>query len=98
MLEATHRPSKVAAAKYFSPVSMLLIQAVTMFTIPCDSQKTLFFYKFHCYFEVFSATMLFRNSRPEVIYKKDFLKHFAKFAGKHLCRTLFFKNLQVSGL
>ena len=39
MPEATHKPSKVAAAKYFSSVSMLLIQAVTMFTIPGNLQK-----------------------------------------------------------
>ena len=46
MPEATHKPSKVAATKDFSSVSMLLIQAVTMFTIPCDSQKKLFFINF----------------------------------------------------
>ena len=32
-----------------------------------------------------------RSSRPEVLYKKDVLKNFAKFTGKPLCQSLFFK-------
>ena len=27
----------------------------------------------------------FRSSRPEVFYKKDVLRNFAKFTGKRLC-------------
>ena len=38
----------------------------------------------------------YRSSRPEVFYKKDVLRNFAKFTGKHLCRTLFFNK--VAGL
>ena len=36
-----------------------------------------------------------RNSRPDVFCKKGFLRNFAKFIGKHLCRpgTLFKKRL-----
>ena len=30
---------------------------------------------------------------PEVFYKKGVLKSFAKFTGKHLCQTLFFKKV-----
>ena len=37
-----------------------------------------------------------RSSRPEVLCKKDFLKNFAKFTGKHLCHSLFFNK--VAGL
>ena len=37
MPEATHEPSKVVAAKSFSPMCMLLMQVVTMFFIPYDS-------------------------------------------------------------
>ena len=40
--------------------------------------------------------MLFRNSRPEVPYKKGVLKNFIKFTGKHLCESLFFDK--VTGL
>ena len=36
------------------------------------------------------------RSRPKVFCKKDVLKNFAKFAGKHLCQTLFLNK--VSGL
>ena len=36
------------------------------------------------------------SSRPEVFCKKGILRNFAKFTGKHLCRTLFF-NI-VAGL
>ena len=39
---------------------------------------------------------LFRSSRLEVFCKKVVLKNFAKFAGKHLCRSLFFNK--ISGL
>ena len=32
-----------------------------------------------------------RSSRPEVFCKKDVLRNFAKFTGKHLCQSLFFR-------
>ena len=32
---------------------------------------------------------LLKSTRPEVFYKKGDLKYFAKFIGKHLCRSLF---------
>ena len=32
--------------------------------------------------------MSFRSSCPEVLCKKDVLKNFTKFTGKHLCRSL----------
>ena len=34
-----------------------------------------------------------KSSRPEVFCKKDILKNFAKFAGKHLCKSLFFHKV-----
>ena len=37
-----------------------------------------------------------RSSRPEVFYKKDVLRNFAKFIGKHLCQGLFYNK--VAGL
>ena len=48
--------------------------------------------------EVFPClSPLFRSSRrPEVFCKKSVLQNFAKFAGKYLCRSLFFE-LQASG-
>ena len=33
-----------------------------------------------------------RSSFPEMLHKKSFVKIFAKFAGKHLCWSLFFKK------
>ena len=39
---------------------------------------------------------LFWSSRLEVFCKKDVLKNFPKFAGKHLCQSLFFNK--VAGL
>ena len=36
--------------------------------------------------------MIFRSSRPEVLYKKGVLRNFAKFTGKHLCQSLFFNR------
>ena len=39
---------------------------------------------------------MFRSSRPEVFSKKDVLRNFTKFTGKHLCQSLFFK--EVAGL
>ena len=37
-----------------------------------------------------------RSSHPEVFYKKDVLRNFAKFTGKHLCQRLFLNK--VAGL
>ena len=37
-----------------------------------------------------------RNSRPEVFCKKDVLRNFAKFTGKHLCQNHFLNK--VAGL
>ena len=34
-----------------------------------------------------------RSSHPEVFCTKDFLKNFAKFAGKHLCQSHFFNKV-----
>ena len=35
----------------------------------------------------------FGSSRLEVFCKKGVLRNFAKFTGKHLCQSLFFKRL-----
>ena len=35
---------------------------------------------------------LYRSSRPEVFCKEGVLWNFAKFTGKHLCQSLFFKK------
>ena len=35
----------------------------------------------------------FRSSHPEVLCKKDVLKNFAKFKGKHLHQSLFFNKI-----
>ena len=40
-------------------------------------------------------TCLNRRSRPEVLYKKGVLWNFAKFTGKHLHQSLFFKWYQI---
>ena len=37
-----------------------------------------------------------RNSRPEGFCKKDVVRNFTKFTGKHLCQSLFFNK--VAGL
>ena len=37
--------------------------------------------------------MLDRSSRAEVFCKKSVLKNIAKFTGKHLCQSLFFKKV-----
>ena len=34
-----------------------------------------------------------RNSRPEVLCEKGVLENFTKFAGKHLCQSLFFNKV-----
>ena len=39
---------------------------------------------------------MFRSSRPEVFCKKDVLRSFTKFTGKHLCQNLFCNK--VAGL
>ena len=52
--------------------------------------------RFHNYGLFFIKFLLFRSSRPEVFYKKDVFRNFAKFKGKHLCKSLFFNK--VAGL
>ena len=37
----------------------------------------------------------FQKQPPEVFYKKDVLRNFTKFTGKHLCQTLFFNKFAV---
>ena len=37
--------------------------------------------------------LVFRSSRPEVFRKKGALRNFAKFTGKHLCKSLFFDKV-----
>ena len=37
----------------------------------------------------------FRSSRLEVFYKKVALNNFKKFAGKHLCRSIFLLKMQA---
>ena len=34
-----------------------------------------------------------RSSRQEVFCRKDFLRHFAKFTGKHMCQSLCFNKV-----
>ena len=36
---------------------------------------------------------MYRSSHPEMFCKKGILKNFAKFTGKNLCRSLFFKTI-----
>ena len=38
-------------------------------------------------------TLIGQKQPMEVFYKKDYLKNFTKFTGKHLCWNLFFKQI-----
>ena len=52
--------------------------------------------KFLSFFQFISlwslVLLLNRSSHPEVFCKKGVLRSFAKFKGKHLCQSLFFKK------
>ena len=37
--------------------------------------------------------LIFRSNRPDVFCKKGVLRNFAKFIGKHLCRSLYFNKV-----
>ena len=41
---------------------------------------------------------IFRGNRAQMFFKIGVLKRFANFTGKHLCWSLFLKNLQAEGL
>ena len=45
-------------------------------------------------------TCLLRNQKKQqqVFFKKNYLKNFAKFTGKHLCLSLFFNKVAGPGL
>ena len=47
-------------------------------------------------FYVKEASIIYRSFFPELFCKKGVLKNYAKFTGKHLCQSLFFKK--VGGL
>ena len=57
---------------------------------------------FHCTSNLFSfgkiILNLARSSRPEVFCKKGVLRNFGKFAGKHLCPSLFSNKVAGLGL
>ena len=44
----------------------------------------------------YASGVWLRSSCPEVSYKKDALRNFAKFTGKHLCQVSFLIKLQAS--
>ena len=48
--------------------------------------------KFKCFVRVLPE-FTYRRSRAKVFCKKNVLRNFAKFTGKHLCQSLFFKEL-----
>ena len=43
-----------------------------------------------------NVKLLFKSSHKRYAIKKDVLRNFAKFTGKHLCQSLFFN--EVAGL
>ena len=45
-----------------------------------------------------NTSVWLKNSRPEVFCKKDVLRNFPKFTGKHLCQGLFFNKVTGLGL
>ena len=38
---------------------------------------------------------MYRSSHQDVSCKKDVLRNFAKFTGKHLCQSLFFNKVYM---
>ena len=42
---------------------------------------------------IIKAFYCHQKQPPEVFYKKDVLRNFAKFTGKHLCQSLFFNKV-----
>ena len=51
---------------------------------------------FLLHYKIINTISSLRNSRPEVSCKKDVLRRFTKFLGKHLCQSLFLNK--VAGL
>ena len=44
---------------------------------------------------LYYGLQVFQKQPPEVFYKKDVLKNFAKLTGKRLCQSLFLIKLQA---
>ena len=79
--------------------SMLFSQPQFYLTFPlsCVWNSAMFPVMFYKLFNANSTFFLFfRSSRAEVFCKKSVLRNFAKFTGKHLCKSLFFDK--VAGL
>ena len=79
-----------------------------MYSEPCQTSKMerfsniiqLFFAKFlqNTPLERDLIILLFEYPKPQPpSAKKDALKNFVKFTGKHLCWSLFFKNFKILG-
>ena len=47
---------------------------------------------------IFLINSIYRSNRPEVFCKKDVLRNFAKFTGKHGFQSLFFAGLRPATL
>ena len=78
-----------------------LISSTRLSIILCYSTNNclvvgLFHRTYYIFCQKMSYVWCFRSSRPEVFGKRGVLRNFAKFTGKHLCRSLFF-NI-VAGL
>ena len=62
----------------------------------CKIVKNTFFYRTPLVLFLtisISYLMSYRSSRPEVLCKKGVLENFTKFAGKHLCQSLFLNKV-----
>ena len=58
----------------------------------CEDKIAIFFFLFFC------EALIFRSSHRTCSIKKGVLRNFAKFTGKYLCQSLFFKKVRKETL
>ena len=73
---------------YQPPKHFFLRTRITSYFLPVNIAKVL----------ITAFLYTSRSSRLQMFFKIGVLKSFANFTGKHLCWSLFFKNVQAQGL
>ena len=73
----------------------MMMESWVKFVIRYFLNKLIFFKRCGKFFVCFTTS---RSSRLEMLCRKDVLRNFAKFTGKHLCQSLFLIKLHVLGL
>ena len=72
---------------------LAVLPALTIYITFIDFKVTASYSKFNHTLGYDLNLAIHKSSRPEAFCKKGVYRNFAKFTGKHLCQSLFFKSM-----